>query len=170
MLIRPERPSDVAQVHEINTLAFGEPLEANLVDRLRQNCADALSLIAEDEGIVVGHILFTPVIIRGCDRDVVGMGLAPMAVRPVRQCQGVGSALVRYGLELLRQRGCPFVVVVGHPKYYPRFGFERASLHGLRSQWDGISDEAWMVLVLAQEAMIGVTGIAFYREEFETSA
>lgn len=166
MLIRPERPSDAGQVREVNTLAFGEPLEADLVDRLRQNCADAISLVVEDAGLLVGHILFTPVTIRTGERDVVGMGLAPMAVRPERQRQGVGSALVRHGLDLLRERRCPFVVVVGHPEYYPRFGFERASLHGIASQWDGIADNAWLVAILDRQAMAGVTGVAFYRDEF----
>jgi putative acetyltransferase len=169
MLIRPERLSDAAQVREVNTVAFGQPLEATLVDRLRENGADALSLVAEDEGAVIGHILFTPVTLTSGEGQLVGMGLAPMAVRPDRQREGIGSQLVRHGLELLRQRGCPFVVVVGHPEFYPRFGFERASLHGLRSQWDGISDEAWMVAVLDPQAMSGMSGVAFYREEFNAA-
>ncbi|MCA1650577.1 MAG: N-acetyltransferase, partial [Acidobacteria bacterium] len=69
-------------------------------------------------------------------------------------------------LDVLRERGCPFVVVVGHPEYYPRFGFERASTHGLTSQWEGIPDAAFMVLVLDVHAMVGVSGVALYREEF----
>ncbi|MBM3819307.1 MAG: N-acetyltransferase [Acidimicrobiia bacterium] len=166
MLIRPERPSDAGQVREVNTLAFGGPLEADLVDRLRDNCADALSLVAEQDGAVVGHILFTPVTITSGGRDVVGMGLAPMGVRPERQRQGIGSALVRHGLDLLRERRCPFVVVVGHPEYYPRFGFARASLHGIRSQWDGIAEDAWMVAIIDRQAMAGVSGMASYRDEF----
>jgi putative acetyltransferase len=169
MLIRPERPSDIARVRAINTLAFGQPLEAALVDRLRRNCGDALSLVAEDES-VVGHILFTPVALRSGDRDIVGMGLAPMAVHPERQRHGVGSALVRHGLEILRQRACPFVVVVGHPEYYPRFGFERASRRGIRSQWDGIHDEAWMVVILDAPVMSGVSGVARYRKEFDEAS
>jgi putative acetyltransferase len=166
MLLRAEQSSDAAAIRDVNALAFGQPLEADLVDQLRQNCADALSLVAEDDGEVVGHILFTPVTIESGGRRVVGMGLAPMAVRPGNQRQGIGSALVRDGLAQLRARGCPFVVVVGHPEYYPRFGFERASRHGLRSQWEGVSDEAWMVLVLDAQAMTGVTGVACYRDEF----
>ena len=163
--IRAETSADITRVRQINSQAFGQPLEADLVDRLRQGCADALSLVAEDDA-VVGHILFTPVVVESGTRRIEGMGLAPMAVIPDRQRQGVGSQLVKRGLELLREQRCPFVVVVGHPEYYPRFGFERASRHGLSSQWDGMPDEAFMALILDAQAMSGVTGVARYREEF----
>ena len=165
MTIRPERPEDVSRIHEVNQLAFGQPAEADLVDKLRGACADSWSLVAEDSA-VVGHMLFTPVTIDGAGRRVVGMGLAPMAVLPERQRQGIGSQLVARGLEVLRERGCPFVVVVGHPEYYPRFGFEPASKHGLASQWEGMPDAAFMVLVLDPGAMTGASGVARYRDEF----
>jgi len=165
MTIRPERPEDASRIHEVNQLAFGQPAEADLVDKLRAACAESLSLVAEDE-TVVGHILFTPVVVDGGTGRVVGMGLAPMAVHPDRQRQGIGSQLVTQGLEALRDRGCPFVVVVGHPEYYPRFGFEPASKHGLASQWEGMPDEAFMVLILDSFAMTTVSGVATYRKEF----
>src|SRR5437879_13678113 len=98
------------------------------------------------------------------------MGLGPMAVLPEHQRQGVGSRLVRRGLDILRERGCPFVVVVGHPEYYPRFGFEPASRHGLASQWEGVPDAAFMVLVLDAPALTGVAGGAEDREEFSECA
>jgi putative acetyltransferase len=104
------------------------------------------------------------------ERRIVGMGLAPMAVRPDRQRQGIGSQLVKRGLDLLRERGCPFVVVLGHPEYYPRFGFAPASLRGLSSPWDGIPDSAFMALILDAQAMAGVSGVARYREEFNEVA
>jgi putative acetyltransferase len=126
-------------------------------------------LVAVDDA-VVGHILFTPVVVESAGRRVVGMGLAPMAVLPDRQRQGVGSQLVRRGLDILRERGCPFVVVVGHPEYYPRFGFEPASTHGLTSQWKGVPDAAFMVVILDVHAMAGVSGVARYREEFNEIA
>jgi putative acetyltransferase len=166
MTIRPETPEDAAQVRRINELAFGQPAEADLVDRLRQTCADSLSLVAEDD-VVVGHILFTPVVIDSLERRVTGMGLAPMAVHPDRQRQGIGSRLVTQGLDLLRDRRCPFVVVVGHPEYYPRFGFAPASRLGLASQWDGMPDAAFMALILDPAAMAGVSGVARYRDEFD---
>jgi putative acetyltransferase len=167
--IRPERTEDASQVRHVNELAFAQPAEADLVEKLRRACSDALSLIAVDDA-VVGHILFTPVVVESAGRRVLGMGLAPMAVLPDRQRQGIGSQLVRRGLDALRERGCPFVVVVGHPEYYPRFGFEPASTHGLASQWEGVPDAAFMVLVLDVQAMAGVSGVAKYREEFNEVA
>lgn len=162
--IRPEVPDDVSRVRHVNELAFGQPAEADLVEKLRNACIDSLSLVAEDEA-VVGHILFTPVVVESAGRRVLGMGLAPMAVLPDRQRQGIGSQLVKRGLGILRERGCPFVVVVGHPEYYPRFGFERASMRGLASQWEGMRDSAFMVVVLDAHAMSGVSGVAKYRED-----
>ena len=167
--VRRQRPDDAPHVRRTNELAFGQPLEADLVERLQHACPDTLSLVAEDEQIV-GHILFTPVVIEHGDRSIAGMGLAPMAVLPGRQREGIGSALVRDGLEILRRNGCPFVVVVGHPEYYPRFGFERASSHGLHSQWEGIPDAAFMVRILDAAAMKNVSGIARYRPEFDEAA
>src|SRR4029077_3501901 len=117
-------------------------------------CTDLLSLVAEDDA-VVGHILFTSVVVESEGRRVLGMGLAPMAVLPGRQRQGIGSQLVRRGLDILRERGCPFVVVVGHPEYYPRFGLRPPSTHGPGSQWEGVPDAAFMVLVLDVHAMAG---------------
>jgi putative acetyltransferase len=163
--IRPERPGDVSRIRHANERAFGRPAEADLVERLRQGCADALSLVAEDDA-VVGHILFTPVVVEGTGQQVVGMGLAPLAVLPDRQRQGIGSQLVRRGLDILRERGCPFVVVVGHPEYYPRFGFEPASKYGLVSEWEGIPDAAFMALILDPYAVEGASGVAKYRGEF----
>jgi putative acetyltransferase len=167
--IRPERPEDASQVRHVNELAFGQPAEADLVDRLRRACTETLSLVAEDDA-VVGHILFTPVVVESAGRRVLGTGLAPMAVLPDRQRRGIGSQLVRRGLDILRERGCPFVVVVGHPEYYPRFGFEPASTHGLACQWEGVPDPAFMVLVLDPDAMAGVAGVAKYPEEFNEVA
>ncbi len=169
MTIRPERPEDASRIREVHQRAFGQPAEAELVEKLRASGCESLSLVADDD-TVVGHILFTPLVVEGPERRVVGMGLAPMAVLPDRQRQGIGSQLVTLGLEVLRARGCPFVVVVGHPEYYPRFGFEPASKHGLASQWEGMPDAAFMVLVLDVGAMAGATGVARYREEFNESA
>jgi putative acetyltransferase len=163
--IREEAPADAAAVRRVIEGAFGQPAEADLVERLRPACTDSLSLVAEDDGIV-GHILFTPVVVDGAAGRIVGMGLAPLAVLPARQQQGVGAQLVTRGLRMLRERGCPFVVVVGHPAYYPRFGFEPASRHGLASQWNGIPDAAFMVSILDARAMAGVSGVAKYSDEF----
>ena len=167
--IRAERSEDAQEVRHVTELAFGRPAEADLVERLRRAGTDSLSLVAEDAA-VVGHILFTPVVVESAGRRVLGMGLAPMAVLPDRQRQGIGSQLVKQGLDILRERGCPFVVVVGHPEYYPRFGFEPASIHGLACQWEGVPAAAFMVLVLDVHAMAGVSGVAKYRDEFNDVA
>ena len=166
LTIRTEIPDDHQQVRGINELAFGQPAEADLVDRLREACPESLSLVAADGAAVVGHILFTPVVVESSGHRIVGMGLAPMAVLPDRQRSGIGSQLVTRGLDALRDRRCPFVVVVGHPEYYPRFGFEPASRHGLTSQWDGIPDAAFMAIILDPRAMADVSGVARYRDEF----
>ncbi len=165
--IRPEKPEDIPSVRIINEQAFGQPAEADIVDKLRQNCPEALSLVAEDEGYIVGHILFTPVTIETDEKSIRGMGLAPMAVLPERQREGIGSVMVEYGLKILQDRSCPFVIVLGHAEYYPRFGFKIASEHGLTSQWDGVPDEAFMVLIFDEIALEGVSGIARYRNEFD---
>ena len=168
IVIRRETAEDVAAVRVVNERAFGQPAEADLVDALRRGCAGALSFVATDED-VVGHILFTPILVDGAAPSLVGMGLAPMSVLPEYQRRGVGSALVRHGLDALRDRACPFVVVVGHPEYYPRFGFEPASKHGFLSQWQGMPDEAFMSLILNPSAMTGVSGVARYRPEFDAA-
>jgi putative acetyltransferase len=165
--IRPEQPEDIAPIRAVNERAFGQAEEANIVDRLRQSCSNLLSLVATIDGRIVGHILFSPTTIERAGRMVEGMGLAPMAVLPEYQRQGIGTALVKKGLAALPSRSCRFVIVLGHPEYYPRFGFERASKRGIRCPWEGVSDEAFMILVLDESAMKEVSGVARYRGEFD---
>jgi putative acetyltransferase len=165
--IRPEQPDDIPTVRALNETAFGQPAEAGIVDSIRTTCPDAVSLVAVDNGQVVGHIFFSPVFASGESGTVQGMGLAPMAVLPESQRQGIGSLLARAGIKAMRERKCPFIVVLGHPEYYPRFGFVPASQHGLSCQWDGVPDEAFMVLILGKEAMAGISGTARYRDEFD---
>lgn len=164
--IRRETPRDIPKVRAINEEAFGQPLEADVVDKLRAQCEEVLSLVAEDKDTVVGHILFSPAVIESPKGSVSGMGLAPVSVAQDHQRKGVGSALIRQGLAMLRAGGCPFVIVLGHPEYYPRFGFRPASSLGITCQWDGAPQEAFMIVIFNEDSMRGVSGVARYRDEF----
>ena len=164
--IREEQSLDITPIREVHIEAFGQSLEAEIVDQLRQNCNDLLSLVAVLENQVVGHILFSPATIESQGRNVSGMALAPMAVLPEYQRQGIGSELVKAGLARQRNNQCPFVLVLGHAEYYPRFGFESASLYGIRSKWE-VPEEVFMILVLKETEMKGISGVAKYRQEFD---
>lgn len=164
-VIRAEKPEDVAAIREVNERAFGGPLEAELVDLLRARGKAALSLVAVDDDRVIGHILFSAVTIERAEKSVHALGLAPMSVLPEFQNQGVGSMLVRGGLEECRASGHRVVVVLGHPDYYPRFGFAPASRYGIRSEFD-VRDEAFMAVELYEGALSGCEGTAKYEPEF----
>lgn len=164
--IRKEKQEDYEAVRTINDMAFGQSTEGKIVDKIRSACKETLSLVAVKEGKVVGHIFFSPVSISYEEKEIIGMGLAPMAVNPEFQKQGIGSLLVNEGIKLLKKSKCPFVVVLGHDKYYPRFGFKIASKNGLVPQWEGVPDEAFMVLFLKQSALSSVSGVVSYRNEF----
>jgi len=150
----------------INEQAFGQLQEANIVDKLRTNCDGLLSLVALQDEKIIGHILFSPVTIEGSFGMLKGMGLAPMAVLPEFQRQGVGSKLIKAGTEILKTSGCPFIIVLGHPEYYPRFGFEPASRYRIKSQWEGVPDHAFMILGLDKTMTNHVLGVAKYRDDF----
>lgn len=162
--VRPEVPSDAAAVYELNRRAFGCDDEARLVEALR-GTADIVSLVADLRGEVVGHILFTPVTIGGQPGPPRALGLGPMAVLPELQNRGIGSRLVRAGLDAARRAGYEVVVVVGHPAFYPRFGFMPASRKGLRCEY-AVPDEAFMVTELEPAALRGRSGIVQYLPVF----
>ena len=150
--IRPERPDDVAAIREVNRLAFAQEDEADLVDALRAGGFAVASLVAEDAGRIVGHIFFSRLPIEAAGRVIEAAALAPMAVLPDRQCEGIGSALVRAGLAVCREAGIAAVVVLGHPDYYPRFGFSSHAARGLRSPFPG-AGPAFMALELVAGAL-----------------
>ena len=164
--IREEREADYDAVRIVNDRAFGAPEEGKIIEKLRKKCQETVSLVAVLDERIVGHIFFSPVTIDNEDKQVIGMGLAPMAVLPDFQKQGIGSLLVKEGLRRIKETDCPFIIVLGHVDYYPRFGFERASKYGLKCQWDGVPDEAFMILWLNESMMNNVSGIAKYRDEF----
>ena len=157
--VREEGPDDVGAIRAVNDAAFDQPLEGRIVDALRTHGAVRLSLVAEVEGRIVGHILFSPVTSAGGD----GLGLGPMAVTPDHQRRGIGAALIEAALARLRAAGFPFVVVLGHHEYYTRFGFVPASRYGLRCEWD-VPDEAFMVHVIDPAGT--AAGMIRYRPEF----
>lgn len=163
MIVRNETPADAAAIHRVNELGFGSPAEAELVDALRDAARPFISLVAEDEGEIVGHICFTPVTVEGSSAAVAG--LAPMAALPGRQKQGIGSRLVEAGLEQCRRAGFGMVVVLGHAEYYPRFGFRPASSFGLKSEYE-VPDPVFMALELTPGAANGVHGLVRYHEAF----
>jgi len=167
--IREERPEDIDAIHDLNVKAFGQSQEADLVDALRRNRGVLLSLVATRNGQVVGHVLYSPVTIGAGQRKMVGAGLGPMSVIPECQRKGIGSKLIEFGNERLRERGCSFIVVVGHPEYYPRFGFRPAHDYGIECQW-AVPESAFMVLVLDEEKVKGISGLATYRAEFASVA
>ena len=165
--VREARPADRAAIFALNARAFERDGEATLVDRLRDGGGLLLSLVAvegvEETSPLLGHIAFSPVELTQADGTVrVGVGLAPMAVAPDRQRSGIGGLLIREGLARLRADAHGFCVVLGHPGYYPRFGFQRASAFGVR--WEHPApDQAFMALELVPGAL--VAGIVRYRPE-----
>jgi putative acetyltransferase len=166
MLIRAEEEKDRTAVHAVNVSAFDTPLEADLVDALRARAEPVVSLVAEDNGAILGHIMFSPVSLSGHPALRI-MGLAPMAVAPVRQRRGIGSALVRAGLEQCKQLGFCAVVVLGHPAYYPRFGFTSSTRFGIGCEYD-VPEEAFMVVELHAGFLRGRSGTIKYDAAFST--
>lgn len=165
MRIRIEKKSDLRFIREVNEAAFETPAEANLVDALREQAQPVISLLAEDGGEIVGHILFSPVMLAGHpELDI--MGLAPMAVSPERQRQGIGSALVRAGLDECRNLGSGAVVVLGHSEYYPRFGFKPASTFGIACEYD-VPAEVFMAMELRPGYLEGASGTIEYHAAFK---
>jgi putative acetyltransferase len=165
--IREEQSEDHTGIRRLNEQAFDEPLEARLVDLLRANEAVLLSLVAVAAQQIVGHILFSPVQLESGESVLEGAGLGPMSVLPDFQRMGIGSSLIKEGIKKIQQMGMPFVVVVGHPNYYPRFGFVPASRYGVTCQWD-VPDEVFMILPLDPMRLDGISGLARYRDEFST--
>jgi putative acetyltransferase len=164
VIIRPETNADREAIRHVNRLAFGQDAEARLVDALRSGSYVRASLVAEKDGQVVGHILFSDLPILTDAGTLPALALAPMAVLPEFQNQGIGSALVRRGLEVCKERGHPIVVVVGHPDFYPRFGFSSKLAARLDSPFSG--RESFMAVELVFGALDAVAGLVQYPPPF----
>jgi len=169
MLIRPETPADIPAIYAVNQLAFdGGEAEPRLVDtiRLSDDFIPELSLVAEADGRVIGHILFSRIHIQTEAGAIPALSLAPMAVLPEYQNRGIGSMLVRGGLEESRRLGHAIVIVLGHPNYYPRFGFSAGMAQTLECPY-GDAGPAWMALELIPGALHGVRGKVVYPPAFD---
>ena len=165
MDIRTEKPEDLEAVRNLNIVAFGRENEANLVDRLRGTGA-TFSFVAVQSDRIVGHLFFSLVTVEGkCSKNLSILGLAPVAVLPNYQRQGIGTRMIREGLKECGRSGFQAVVVLGHPHFYSRFGFIPAIRNSLRCEYD-VPDEAFMVLELESGALQDCSGTVKYRSEF----
>jgi putative acetyltransferase len=162
--IRQETEADKAAVFGINAAAFPTDAEARLVDSLRMSADPHISLVAVEDQDVVGHIMFTPVTLTPFD-ELQLMGLAPMAVSPSRQRSGIGSQLVEAGLQRCRELGVGAVAVLGHPEYYPRFGFRPSSKWGIKCEYD-VPEDVFMLLELVTDYLQNYQGIIRYHAAF----
>lgn len=163
MNIRFEQPGDIENIGKVHVQVFEAEVEANLVDRLRNSGVELISLVAEENGQVIGHILFSPVTIDGGIRL---MGLAPMAVLPIWQRKGIGAKLINEGLKECKKLGYKAVVVLGHPDYYSQFGFAASVKFGIQSEYD-VPPDAFMVKELKKGALKAIKGTVKYHEVFD---
>jgi putative acetyltransferase len=155
-------PDDLPAIQRVNEQAFARE-GAGMFEQLLASNDGVTALVAVRDDEIVGNVIFAPACVEAPSGPLRGMGLGELGVLPALQRQGIGKALVNAGLDVLRASSCPFVIVVGHAAYYPRFGFVPGSRLGLRCQWDKVPDETFMVLCLDAEAMRGVSGVARFR-------
>lgn len=166
LIIRPETPDDIAVIRQVNELAFGRPDEAQLVEKLRHAAAITLSLVASQNEQLIGHALFSPVTIVAEDGSVTAtVALGPIAVHPAWQNQGIGGALIRQGLAECQNAGYEVMIVLGHPHYYPKFGFVAAAQHNIHYT-QPLPEGVFMVAELQPDALAKVHGVVHYHPAF----
>ncbi|MFC2066350.1 GNAT family N-acetyltransferase [Chloroflexota bacterium] len=164
--IRREMPGDIDSIRHVNEESFGGKEEGQIIEKLRNRGLLTISLVAVRDNGIVGHIAFSPVKVESECSSFEAITLAPMAVLPAHQRKGIGSKLVRAGLEECRSLGYEVVVVLGHPDYYPRFGFVPAKPKNIDCEFE-VPDEAWMVLELREGALAGRSGTVKFQPEFK---
>jgi putative acetyltransferase len=165
LTIRWETPEDEAEIRHIHEEAFGQEAEDKLVEKLRNRGVLTILLVALYNNRLAGHIAFSPVEVKSDCSSFQAIALAPMAVLPACQRKGIGLQLVQAGLEECRRLGHEIVVLVGHPNYYPRFGFVLASPRGIACEFE-VPEEAWMLLELREGALVGRRGTVSFQPEF----
>jgi putative acetyltransferase len=163
VIIRTETAADYSMIRQVNEAAFDTALEADLVESLRTEGVVLLSAVAEMDTRIVGHILFSRMAIETEAGAIAAVALAPMAVSPGHQRRGIGGKLIRYSLDALRDLDERIVIVVGHPEYYPRFGFSAAQARSLESPFPG---DAFMALELSPGALESIRGRVRYPHAF----
>lgn len=166
IVIRKEQENDYKRVYEVNQLAFQQESESKLIEKIRKgkNFIPELSLVAEVNGKIVGHILFSKIKIVG-DSIFDSLALAPMAVIPEFQKKGIGSELIKSGIEKAKELCFNSIIVLGHKDYYPKFGFKKASEWGIKCPFD-VPDNAFMAIELTEKALEGKAGTVKYPDDF----
>lgn len=167
MRIRKEQATDIEYIYAVNKDAFETDAEANLVNALRNSGCTFISLVAEDNNKIIGHIFFTPVELTGNNDNLKLIGLAPMAVLNQHQHKGIGSKLVEAGLTKCKELDYDAVVVLGHPNYYPRFGFVPSVKYGIKSEYD-VPDDVFMIKELKTGCLKGHQGTIKYNNVFNS--
>jgi putative acetyltransferase len=163
--IRRETQKDITAIHNVNAQAFGQKVEADLVDALRVSGALTLSLVALVDKEIVGHMAFSPVMVESSNDSFDALGLGPMAVLPGYQKKGIGSSLVEKGLRVCQKEGHEIIFVLGYPEFYSRFGFLPSHIYGIKCEYD-VPDDVFMVKELAEGALNSRSGTVKYRPEF----
>lgn len=163
VVIRERQAVDDDAIRRVNDAAFGGTHESKLIEDLRTGGLAAIELVAVEQAAIVGHILFSTLSVTFRDRSAKGLALAPMAVQPGRQRQGIGSALVRTGLDVARDLAWQAVIVLGHPDFYPRFGFSAELARPLKAPFSG---KSFMALELEAGALGGSNGLVVYPPAF----
>ncbi len=166
--IRSEKPEDFQGIERVNDLSFKRKAEGKLVDEIRKlpEFVSALSIVAEQDEQIVGHLLFLPVVIKQKDKTHSTLTLAPMSVLPDYQKKSVGKLMIIYGLQKAKELGYKSVVVLGHPSYYPKFGFEKASKWKIKSPFPA-PDEVFMALELEKGSLDSIQGNVIYPPVFD---
>jgi len=167
MIIRPEQGKDIDTIRQIHIQAFGQDHESKLVEAVRNSASfiPELSIVAFDRGEIKGHILFSIISIENTEEAFISLALAPLAVNPAFQNKGIGSILIREGLKVCKKLGFASVIVLGHPEFYPRFGFVPAAEKDISCPFS-VPDEAFMVCELYRGGLNNVNGVVKYPDYF----